>query len=473
MAEKSGFFNSVNGDRKYGADFFAEFFSSFIGTGIFPNPSTNLQVIANNDMTVTVKQGLGWINGRYYNNDSDLVLNIDVADGVLNRIDRVVLQYSTVNREIKAIVKKGTFASSPVSPVLQRDADAYELGIADISINNGAISISQANITDLRLDNTKCGIVHGTVEQVDTTTIFNQYLDWYTQTTGQAETDISNIKTQLESDFNTWFTGIQSILDGDTSGNLLNLINQNSAEIGDLSLIPETDLVSAIQADRSSLAEKATKIEVGTLTTLSTTEKSNLVGAINELFTNANNGKQNWVDVIGSPLLNTDTFATLMSKTQTLKNNMATNLTNKGQSSVGTEGLDNLISKIANINTGKKWASGTSTSSSSLYFEYAGTTALYNSPYIEVSGLDFEPSMIIAMTYVSAGSVAHLMIYNSIFTDGVYSKTAKTISGIFSTYNTSTITRNFKADKQSAYVNSTGFLLPVSHNLTYEWLAIE
>ena len=56
MAEKSGFFNSVNGDRRYKADFFAEYFASFIGNGIFPNPSTGIQVISNANMSVTLKQ---------------------------------------------------------------------------------------------------------------------------------------------------------------------------------------------------------------------------------------------------------------------------------------------------------------------------------------------------------------------------------------------------------------------------------
>jgi hypothetical protein len=72
---------------------------------------------------------------------------------------------------------------------------------------------------------------------------------------------------------------------------------------------------------------------------------------VNELFTNANNGKQNWVDVVGSPLVNTDTFSTLKSKTQTIKDGLATNLVAKGVSATGTETLTALKDKVANINT--------------------------------------------------------------------------------------------------------------------------
>jgi hypothetical protein len=235
--EKSSFFNSINGDRKYLASDFAVYFAKFIGNGVFPNPSNNLQVMSNGDMTVTVKAGAGWINGYMYLNDSDLILPIDVADGVLNRIDRIVLRMDTAGRAINSIVKKGTFASSPVAPTLQRDADGYELGLADIYVAAGATQITQANITDLRLDNNFCGIVHGTVDQIDLTTLFNQYTVGF-----QAK------EVDFENEFTTWFNTVKNQLSGDVAGNLQN--------------------------------------EIGALTSLNTTEKSNLVGAVNEVNNN-------------------------------------------------------------------------------------------------------------------------------------------------------------------------------------------
>lgn len=216
MAERSGFFNSVNGDRIYKAEDFAEYFNSFVTNGIFPNPSTNLQVIANNDMTVTLKAGKAWINGYVYINDSDKVLNIDVADGLLNRIDRIAIQLDKTNREIKAIVKKGQFAINPVAPELVRNSDYYELGIADIYISKGATSITQANITDLRLNNDYCGLVNSLI-QADVTTLYNQYSQGF---------EIK--KQEFEQAFNSWFENIQNILSGDVAGNLLNLINEKA-----------------------------------------------------------------------------------------------------------------------------------------------------------------------------------------------------------------------------------------------------
>ena len=68
MAEKSSFFTSLNGDRKYKSSDFAEYFSTFIGNGVFPNPSNNLLVTSNGDMTINLSAGFAWINGYMYHN---------------------------------------------------------------------------------------------------------------------------------------------------------------------------------------------------------------------------------------------------------------------------------------------------------------------------------------------------------------------------------------------------------------------
>ena len=222
--EKSSFFNSVSGDRKYDASSFASYFNSFISNGVFPNPGTNLQVIANNDMTVTVSIGKGWINGYFYLNDAILIIPIEVADGILKRIDRIVLQFNTLNRSITAKVKKGTFASAPVAPVLQRDADAYELALADVYVNAGATSIVGANITDQRINTALCGWVNSLI-QADTTAIFNQYQAWFTAQTGLYQTDMTAAETQFQADFTAWFNTVKDQLSGDIAGNLASQIS--------------------------------------------------------------------------------------------------------------------------------------------------------------------------------------------------------------------------------------------------------
>jgi hypothetical protein len=212
--QKSSFFNAImeNGvpDRTYLAEDFASYFASFIGNGVFPLPSTCLQVIANGDMTVAVKAGSAWINGYYYINTDDLTFTLTIADGVLKRIDRLVVRCDFAEREISIVVKQGEYSNNPVAKELQRDADAYELGIADIFVSNGAISITQSAITDLRLSNTYCGYVTGIIKQVETTTIFNQFSTWYAEFTSNFANESNTWKSQFESNAENWEDKFQS-----------------------------------------------------------------------------------------------------------------------------------------------------------------------------------------------------------------------------------------------------------------------
>lgn len=220
MALTSAFFDAelVGGeyDRVYSAERFAEYFASFIANGVFPNPATNLQVVANapSDMTVQVKSGLGWINGYYCNNDEDYLLTISPANGTLPRIDAVVLRWSRSNRSISLEVKTGVATSSPSAPPLERSADNYELMLASIRVVAGTTSIAQASITDKRPDSTVCGWVKGVVDQIDTTGLFAQYNDA----------------------FQTWFANIQSQLSGDVAANLqgqITALKDNKVNVSD------------------------------------------------------------------------------------------------------------------------------------------------------------------------------------------------------------------------------------------------
>lgn len=311
MSEYSGFFDSVNGDRKYLTSFIAEYFASFIGNGVFPTPSTVCQVISNGNMTVSVSAGKAWINGYYYNNSGVLPINIDVADGVLKRIDRIVLQYNNINRTITAKVKKGTFASTPVAPSLQRDADIYELGLADVLVTNGAISILQSAITDLRGNSNYCGIVAGTVSQIDGTNLFAQF-------------------TAI---FNEWFNGQREILTTDVAGNMLNTINDIITEIGEMTGLTTTEKSNLVGA----INELVTGI--GVKTALTTTAKDNLVSAINEM--NSNYTKQTGA---GTTTGSANTYVLTLSPAPTaLVDNFCVavkiNVANTGASTINVNGL--------------------------------------------------------------------------------------------------------------------------------------
>lgn len=252
MSEKYFPFMSVSGDRKYSADNWAEYFGLFLRDGIFYSDAAKLKVVPSDGMTVKINKGAGFISGRCYILDADLSVTLDTADGALNRIDRIVLRCDYTARMITAQVKKGSYSASPTAKELQRDADAYEIALADVYVAKGVVSITTANITDQRLKTSLCGIVTGLVEQADTTEIFNEfyaylqefktttqvdiedwtteqqqaYTTWYTQQQTAFTNWYNTSTTAWTQEFTTWFDDIQGMLSGDVATNLTNRVIQ-------------------------------------------------------------------------------------------------------------------------------------------------------------------------------------------------------------------------------------------------------
>ncbi len=143
-----------------------------IKDGVYPDDSTYLQVMSNNDMTVTVKAGYAHIQGVQVWIKEDVILVVEDANVLVDRIDRVVLRLSLVDREVTLAIKKGDTSLTRIA------GQTWELGLADLAAAKNNAVITQSEITDLRLNPSLCGIVSGLM-QVDTKTIFNQYMDWW------------------------------------------------------------------------------------------------------------------------------------------------------------------------------------------------------------------------------------------------------------------------------------------------------
>lgn len=142
--ERYRFFNSTESDiREYLAADFAEYFSLFLSDGLYTEDGqTGLHVTSGTGLKCNISTGYAFIRGYMYQNDSVLIKTIDPADTMLDRIDRVVLRFDEVAREIKIHIKKGTASSDPQAPSLVNTATVKELGLAQIRVNKGSASIS-------------------------------------------------------------------------------------------------------------------------------------------------------------------------------------------------------------------------------------------------------------------------------------------------------------------------------------------
>ena len=147
-----------------------------LGTSIIPGT-----------MSVEISDGVGWLSnengdGVVFWNDNEqtngrkLTLTHDVADGALNRIDRIVVTWETTNYVALPTISilKGAKSSNPVPPTLTNNNVQRQISLAKVYIPAGTVSLSASMVTDERLDPSVCGIVTETIK-IDTTTMQSQF----------------------------------------------------------------------------------------------------------------------------------------------------------------------------------------------------------------------------------------------------------------------------------------------------------
>lgn len=215
MSERSGFFDAQlteNGsyDRAYQALDFAKLFSLFFRNGVFISPISNLQVIAKDGLTVTIKAGQAFIDGYWYELTEDMDITLSPNETAYESLCVIACQLNKAERKISLVKKEGVSSSLPVN-----NGTVHELVLAQVAVGVGSATVSDSNITDLREDSTYCGFVKGTVDEIDTTDLFRQF------------------NTQ----FNEWFDGVKGILDEDTAGNLLGKITELQTQVNNLPVI--------------------------------------------------------------------------------------------------------------------------------------------------------------------------------------------------------------------------------------------
>ena len=184
MSVKYRFFNAkattaggvTTYDREYDSNDLTGYLKRFFTDGVFMQPSNSLQVLAaSTGLSVDMQIGAALINGCSIETDAAIKFSLSAAHTALPRVDRIVVRWNLQARLMEFALKTGTAAASPQAPALTRTEYVHELSLARIYVAAGASAISQANITDERLDSTVCGSVVAAVQHVDTATLFNQY----------------------------------------------------------------------------------------------------------------------------------------------------------------------------------------------------------------------------------------------------------------------------------------------------------
>ena len=162
-------------DRAVTEEFLEKLFFMVYGDGVFPSPSTAFQLRAGAGLTAAIQPGALFCQGKFAYDTEAAPVTFTRNSGEQNLIARLVFRRDLPNRTGGFVVLYGTPAAEPQAPSLTRTADVHELGIADVLLKAGAESITDADITDLRMDSSLCGIITGSLEITDTTEIFAQF----------------------------------------------------------------------------------------------------------------------------------------------------------------------------------------------------------------------------------------------------------------------------------------------------------
>ncbi len=237
-------------DRAYKAEDWAWYFATFLASGVFPKPSDGLQVVAHSGMEVRVNMGYAFINGYAFRNPVSKGVTLDRAEGAHNRVDRVVVRWDLALRDIYIDVLKGVPSAKPTAAALTRNAEIWELAIADIYVGKGATKIQAKDITDQRFNSALCGIVKGTIEEIDASVLTKQFNDFFSTYSGEIlekygfyieameaylngltatgdsqlgeiVKNLTDFEADSEQQWNDWFNGIKQMLASVENGEML------------------------------------------------------------------------------------------------------------------------------------------------------------------------------------------------------------------------------------------------------------
>ena len=161
----------------------AEDASGYLATrlsGVY-SAEEDFAVTAQGGLSVQVSAGQAWVRparfkGRSIIMEQPTTVVLTEADPVRSRIDRIVLRYDAAAKKTSLQVLDGTpDSAAPAAPAISRTELVYDLCLAEIRRPAGSTSVTAADITDTRADETVCGVMRDGVHGIPTGTLVQQF----------------------------------------------------------------------------------------------------------------------------------------------------------------------------------------------------------------------------------------------------------------------------------------------------------
>lgn len=213
MSVSSGFFNSLNGDRKYNAAQMSAIFDGLIIDGVFASIGTAFAVKAAGGLTVNVGIGKAWFDHTWTVNDSILPMTAPEAEVLLDRIDAVVLEVNGTESVRENTIKfvKGNPSSAPSRPTLTNEGNVHQYPLCYIYRKYGTAVINQADITPM-VGTESTPFVTGILQTISLDELLGKWQDELDRFTDARSQEVDDWIAQEESDFTTWFDKMKADL---------------------------------------------------------------------------------------------------------------------------------------------------------------------------------------------------------------------------------------------------------------------
>ena len=245
MTFRSGFWNSIDGDRTYSAEDMAIPFEGVITEGVFANWGDAFKATVVNENTVTVGSGKAWLAKKWIQNDSVYQMPINASDYASSTEPRTVvvcldLKVEPYYRFAKFTIEEMRNYSSytdMLNAITDRSTGRNTLVLFAINFAAGDSSIQQSSITSL-VGTSWCPYVTAPVQTVTVDDIRNKWDTAYhflmNDIVSHAQSKANEAESNFEASFNTWFLTLKNQLNTNQAANLQNQITALTNQLNKL-----------------------------------------------------------------------------------------------------------------------------------------------------------------------------------------------------------------------------------------------
>lgn len=219
----SGFFNSVNGDRRYNAEELGSIFDGILKDGVYSTIGQAFAVSVNEGMFIQVGSGRAWFDHTWTMNDAAVILEIIEPPLYASRYDAVVLEINKdpddteEGRANHIKIVNGLASDTPVKPEMVKTDTVIQYPLAYILVEDNITEITPDKI-EVTVGTDECPFCTGILQQVS----IDELLAAWDQ---EFDTCLDTWKTTETTEFENWFQNLQDELDEQQAAHLQNEID--------------------------------------------------------------------------------------------------------------------------------------------------------------------------------------------------------------------------------------------------------